>query len=162
MRPVNFPEEGQGPWRATDGTRRCRGREYSSSNQTQISRFAMIHACIEMGLEPKLCLGAEKATGGRPAVRDQDCSVAKRADASFVSVTTRGEGRALPACVRSRVIVATDKREFALRADAPAPEAVELPLLPGESGGAARADRAHRAARARLGSRARELTEFLD
>ncbi|HET7481404.1 MAG TPA: hypothetical protein VFK89_00950 [Actinomycetota bacterium] len=68
--------------------------------------LATVRACLEAGLEPKLCMGPDETC---PGLSGHTCDRAARVEASLVSIAS-GLGRiASPACAGGRVVLAGER-----------------------------------------------------
>ena len=70
--------------------------------------MATVWACLEVGLEPKLCLGAERSTDC-PGLAGQTCPRSSGIEATFVAISTGKQRIATPACAAGPLVVAGER-----------------------------------------------------
>lgn len=71
---------------------------------------ALLKACLDKGLEPKICLGSEWNGHDCPGLRGESCPRAATVAATFISVVSPESKAAFPYCVGGRVILSADRR----------------------------------------------------
>ena len=71
--------------------------------------LATMRACLEVGLEPKLCMGPDKDPTQCPGLRGKPCERSSRIEASLVTIDTGMARIAAPACMGGRVVLAGER-----------------------------------------------------
>jgi hypothetical protein len=71
--------------------------------------LATMHACLDVGLEPKLCMGPDQDPSRCPGLHGEVCPRSAHVEASLITIET-GRGRiAAPACLGGRVVLAGER-----------------------------------------------------
>lgn len=71
--------------------------------------LATLRACLDVGLEPKLCLGPEYAGNSCPGLRGEPCHRTMDVEATLISITTGAERRVAPSCAGGRTVLAGER-----------------------------------------------------
>jgi len=74
-----------------------------------ILALATLRACLEVGLEPKLCMGPDKDLTGCPGLQGEPCERSSTIEASLVTIDTGMARIAAPACMGGRVVLAGER-----------------------------------------------------
>lgn len=67
-----------------------------------------LNACIEAGLEPKLCMGPERS-GPCPGLKGEHCPRTEGIAATFVAINSGSQRVAAPACAAGRLVIAGER-----------------------------------------------------
>ena len=71
--------------------------------------LATLRACLDVGLEPKLCMGPDKDPDQCPGLHGRPCDRSSRIEASLVTIDTGLSRIAAPACMGGRVVLAGER-----------------------------------------------------
>ena len=71
--------------------------------------LATLRACLDAGLEPKLCMGTDKDPSSCPGLNGHACPRAAHVEATLITIDTGYSRMAAPACMGGRVILAGDR-----------------------------------------------------
>jgi hypothetical protein len=86
--------------------------------------LGVIQACLDSGLEPKICLGADWNTTECPGLRGEPCPRTGGVEATLLSITTPEAQRAFPSCVGGRLVLSGDRKVLdEIAGKGPAPDA---------------------------------------
>lgn len=66
--------------------------------------MAMVHECLQVGLEPKLCRGPS-STSDCPGMRGEACPRTQRVEATLIGMAGASLRAAAPACVGGRLLL---------------------------------------------------------
>ena len=71
--------------------------------------LATMHACLDAGLEPKLCMGADAEPSRCPGLHGRTCPRSAEVEATLLTIDTGYSRMAAPACMGGRVILAGER-----------------------------------------------------